>query len=50
MIGLPVLSVLTMGITNTKQPHTIFKFVWGLPVGTEDPRNEVLDNLPRYRS
>jgi hypothetical protein len=29
-------------------PIRIFKFVWGLPAGTEDPKNEVVDNLPRY--
>ena len=48
MVGLTVLSVLTMGIPRTKPPHTIFKFVWGLPGGTEDPQMQVLDNLRRY--
>ena len=27
----------------------IFKFVWGLPAGTEDPQIQVLDNLPAMR-
>jgi hypothetical protein len=29
-------------------PIRFFKFVWGLPAGAEDPKNEVVDNLPRY--
>jgi hypothetical protein len=45
---LPVLIVLTLGSPHTKPPHAIFKFVWGLPAGTEDPQSQVLDNLPRY--
>jgi hypothetical protein len=36
------------GVPIHSRPHTIFKFVWGLPAGTEDPKNEVVDNLPRY--
>jgi hypothetical protein len=27
-------------------PIRFFKFVRGLPAGTEDPKNEVVDNLP----
>jgi hypothetical protein len=49
MVGLPVPNVLTMGIPHTKPPpYDFLKFVWGLPAGTEDPKNEVIDNLPRY--
>jgi hypothetical protein len=29
-------------------PIRFFKFVWGLPAGTEDPNTEGVDNLPRY--
>jgi hypothetical protein len=29
-------------------PIRFFKFVWGLPAGTEDPQSQVVDNLPRY--
>jgi hypothetical protein len=38
-----------MGSLYTKPPpYDFFKFVWGQPAGTEDPKNEVVDNLPRY--
>jgi hypothetical protein len=47
MVGLPVPNVLNMEIPYTKPPpYDFFKFVWGLPAGTEDPKNEVVDNLP----
>ena len=29
-------------------PIRIFKFVRSLPAGTEDPKIQVVDNLPRY--
>jgi hypothetical protein len=42
MVSVPVLSVLTMGSLHTKPPpYDFLKFVWGLPAGTEDPKNEV---------
>jgi hypothetical protein len=47
MAGLPVISVLTLWSLHTKPPpYDFFKSVWGLPAGTEDPKNKVLDNLP----
>jgi hypothetical protein len=40
-----------MGIPDKKPPPIrLFKFVWGLAASTEDPKNEVVDNLPRYGS
>jgi hypothetical protein len=48
ILGLPVPNVLTMGAPYKAAPIRFFKFVWGLPAGTEDPKNEVVDNLPRY--
>ena len=41
--GLPVPNVLTMGSPYLYKaaPIRFFKFVWGLPAGTEDPQNEV---------
>ena len=54
MVGLPVLSVLTTfvwGVPIYKAaPIRFFKFVRGLPAGTEDPQIQVLDNLPCYCS
>jgi hypothetical protein len=49
MVVLQVPNVLTMGSPHTKPPPIrLFKFVWGLLAGTEVPKNEVVDNLPRY--
>ena len=48
MVYLLVPSLLTMGSPHTAAPIRLFKFVWGLPAGTDNPKNEVLDNLPRY--
>jgi hypothetical protein len=45
-----LVSVLTIGSSNITAPIRLFKFVWGLPAGTEDPQIHVLDNLPRYGS
>ena len=40
------------GFPYKAAPIRFFKFVWGLPAGTEDPQIQVLsivvDNLPRY--
>ena len=49
MVGLPVPNVLTIGSPHTKPPpYDFFKIVWGLLARTEDPKNELVDNLPRY--
>ena len=37
-----------LGVPIQNRPIRFFKFVWGLPAGAEDPKNEVVDNLPRY--
>ena len=51
MVGLPVLSVLTVESTHTKPlPYDFLKIVWGLPAGVEDPQIQVLDNFPYYGS
>ena len=47
------LSVLTTryGLSLYKAtPVRIFKIVWGLPAGAEEPQIQVLDNLPHYGS
>jgi hypothetical protein len=52
MVGVPVLSVLTQygEILYRAAPIRFFKFVWGVLAGIKDPKNEVLENLPRYCS
>jgi hypothetical protein len=54
MQGLPVHNVLSVkfiwGVLVQNRPIRFFKFVWGLPAGTDDPKNEVVDNLPHYGS
>ena len=52
MVGLLVLSVLTIvdlnfvygESPNKAAPIRVFKIVWGLPTGAEDPQIEVIDN------
>ena len=38
------------GVPIRSRPILFFKFVWGLPAGTDDPKNDVVDDLPRYGS
>jgi hypothetical protein len=40
--------VVDWGVSIRSRPIRFFKFVWGLSTCTEDPKNEVVDNLPRY--
>jgi hypothetical protein len=44
MIGLKVISVLTMGVFIQSRPTRFFKIVRGLPAGAEDPQIQLLDN------
>jgi hypothetical protein len=50
MVGLRVPNMLTMGSPHTKPPPYEFLNLYGacLHPGTKDPKNEVVDNLPRY--
>ena len=48
MVGLPVPNMLSMGSPYTEPPPYDFLNLYGLHAGTEDPKNEVVDNLPRY--
>jgi hypothetical protein len=53
MVGLPVPNMLNIKNPYTKPPHTIFLNLYGAclqAVRTEGPKNEVVDNLPRYAS
>jgi hypothetical protein len=46
--SLPVFSVLTIKNPHTKPPPYDFLNLYGAPACTEDPKIQVLDNLPRY--
>jgi hypothetical protein len=35
-------------VSIQSRPIRFSKLVWGLPASTEDPKNEVVDILPRY--
>ena len=53
MVDLPVPNVLTMESPHTKPPPYVFLNLHGACLqraGTEDPENEVVDNLLRYGS
>ena len=48
MVGLPVLSVLTMGSSHIKPPPYDFLNLYGACRRRGHPKNEVVDNLSRY--
>jgi hypothetical protein len=50
VLGPTDLLVVAYGEFYKAAPIRFSKFVWGLPASTEDPKNEVVDNLPRYCS
>jgi hypothetical protein len=53
LINLPVLNMINMGNSHIKPPPYEFLNLYGACLQaprttTEDPKNEVVDNLPRY--